>query len=101
MVAKTLVNTTRSFDVVGRWGGEEFLAVIANVNHEELVRTANRFRLLVDKSRLPGTDRIHVTVSLGAASARAGESVEELLKRVDQYLYRSKAAGKNCVTDER
>jgi diguanylate cyclase (GGDEF)-like protein/PAS domain S-box-containing protein len=98
MVAKTIVNSTRSFDVVGRWGGEEFLAIIANVSGEELIRTANRFRLLVEKSRLPGEHSIHVTVSLGAAIARPGETTQELIKRVDEYMYRSKAEGKNRVT---
>ena len=100
MVAKTIVNTIRSFDVVGRWGGEEFLAVIANVSREELIRTASRFRLLVEKSRLPGAQPIRVTISLGAAIARPGETVQELIKRVDGYLYRSKAEGKNRVTSE-
>ncbi len=98
MVAKTIANTSRSFDVVGRWGGEEFLAVIANVSHEELMQTANRFRLLVERSQVPGPHPVRVTISLGAAIARKGEGIDDLIKRADQYLYRSKSAGKNCVT---
>ena len=98
MVAKTIANTTRSFDVVGRWGGEEFVAVIANVSHEELLQTANRFRILVERSRVPGVQPVRVTISLGASIASPGESIEDLLKRADHYLYRSKSAGKNRVT---
>ncbi len=98
MVARTISHAARSFDVVGRWGGEEFLGIIANVNDEELVRTARRFRALVQLSRLPGRHSIGVTVSVGAAIARPGESLADLLQRVDRHLYESKAAGKNRVT---
>ena len=98
MVARTITHSARSFDVVGRWGGEEFLAVIANVERDELMRTANRFRSLVEQSRLPGADAVSVTISIGAALARDGEPVAELLKRADRLLYQSKAAGKNRVT---
>ncbi len=98
MVAKTIASTSRSFDVVGRWGGEEFLAVIANLGQEELVQTANRFRLLVERSLLPGDHPVGVTISRGAAIAGPGERIEDLLKRVDHCLYRSKSAGKNRVT---
>ncbi len=98
MVAKTLANTTRSFDVVGRWGGDEFVAVIANVSREELLQTANRFRLLVERSRVRGAHPVGITISLGAAIAGPEESVGELLKRADLCLYRSKSAGKNRVS---
>lgn len=100
MVARTVTHSARSFDVIGRWGGEELLAVIANVERDELARTANRFRSLVGQSRLPGTDAVSVTISIGAALARDGETVADLLKRADRLLYESKAAGKNRVTTD-
>ncbi len=52
MVAKTHQNSLRFFDVVGRYGGEEFLVVIANVNREELSATVNRFRMFVEQSSI-------------------------------------------------
>jgi diguanylate cyclase (GGDEF)-like protein/PAS domain S-box-containing protein len=98
MVALTLVNSVRSFDVVGRWGGEEFIIVIANVDGAELQASAYRFRALVEQSSLPAEIPLRVTVSVGATIARPEDTIETLLKRVDDLMYRSKAAGRNCVT---
>ncbi len=98
MVAKTLQNSVRSFDVIGRWGGEEFLAVIANVDREELLATASRFRALVEESGIPAVPGIRVTISLGATLARPDDEMASLLKRVDQLMYESKSAGRNTAT---
>jgi diguanylate cyclase (GGDEF)-like protein/PAS domain S-box-containing protein len=98
MIAKTLQNSVRSFDVVGRWGGEEFLAVIANVDREELLATVNRFRALVEESSIPAVPGLRVTISLGATLARTDDEMASILKRVDQLMYESKAAGRNSAT---
>jgi diguanylate cyclase (GGDEF)-like protein/PAS domain S-box-containing protein len=98
MVAKTLQNSVRFFDVVGRWGGEEFLAVIANVNREELLATVNRFRVLVEQSSIPAVPGLRVTISLGATLARPGDDMASIIKRVDKLMYESKAAGRNFAT---
>jgi diguanylate cyclase (GGDEF)-like protein len=97
-VAKTLQNSVRSFDVVGRWGGEEFLAVIANVDGEELLAAANRFRALVEESSIQAVPGLRVTISLGATIARTDDDIASILKRVDQLMYESKAAGRNAAT---
>jgi diguanylate cyclase (GGDEF)-like protein/PAS domain S-box-containing protein len=98
MVAKTLQNSVRFFDVVGRWGGEEFLAVIANVNRDELLATVSRFRLLVEQSSIPAVPGLRVTISLGATLARPGDETTSIIKRVDKLMYESKAAGRNAAT---
>lgn len=98
MVAKTLQNSVRFFDVVGRWGGEEFLAVIANVNREELLATVNRFRVLVEQSSIPAVPGLQVTISLGATLAHPGDDMASIIKRVDKLMYESKAAGRNIAT---
>jgi diguanylate cyclase (GGDEF)-like protein/PAS domain S-box-containing protein len=98
MVARTLSKAVRSFDIVGRWGGEEFLAVVANVERDELIATANRFRALVEQSIHPAHTALHVTVSIGVARARPEDTVADLLKRADRLMYESKAAGRNRVT---
>ena len=67
MVAKTLSNSVRSFDFVGRWGGEEFLAMLANVDAAQLHAFASRIRALVEQSHLAvGTagEQVRVTVSI-------------------------------------
>jgi diguanylate cyclase (GGDEF)-like protein/PAS domain S-box-containing protein len=98
MVAKTLMNSARSFDVVARWGGDEFIVVIANVENEQLIATANRFRTLVEQSsRVLGPVQ-HITISVGATLARSDDSEAMVLERADRFMYQSKAAGKNRVT---
>jgi len=98
MVAKTLMNSARSFDVVARWGGDEFIAVIANVDREQLIATANRFRILVEQSSRAASPVRQVTISVGATLARSSDTEESVLERADRLMYESKSAGKNRVT---
>lgn len=99
MIAKTLLNNLRPFDVLGRWGGEEFTAIIANVNEQQLYSIANRFRLLVENSALhKGSDIIQVTISIGATFAQSNDTMDTLLKRADQLMYHSKLSGRNRVS---
>jgi diguanylate cyclase (GGDEF)-like protein/PAS domain S-box-containing protein len=100
MVAMTLQNSVRSFDVVSRWGGEEYVAVIAHVDGRELAATANRCRALVEQSRPAAAEFARVTISLGATLARPDDTLESLIKRADGLMYMSKAAGKNVVTTD-
>ena len=81
MVAKTLMNSARSFDVVARWGGDEFIAVIANVDREQLIATANRFRILVEQSSRAAGPVRQVTISVGATLARSDDTEATLLER--------------------
>jgi diguanylate cyclase (GGDEF)-like protein len=98
-VAKTLAHHCRSFDLVGRWGGEEFLCVLSHLGKvQNLRRTAERFRNLVAKSSIPWNDNpISVTISLGATMVRADDSLDSIMQRVDHLLYQSKDAGRNCL----
>jgi diguanylate cyclase (GGDEF)-like protein/PAS domain S-box-containing protein len=98
LVARTLHANCRSFDIVARWGGEEFGAIISHVDAQQLVRVAEKFRLMVAASdlRLPG-QAIGVTISVGAVAAQANETAETLLSRADQALYEAKRQGRNRV----
>lgn len=99
MVAKSLVSCSRSFDTVGRWGGEEFVAIIVNVDEPRLRAIAERYRIIIEKSLLAvDNGQINVTISLGATLGKAGDSLESLVSRADALMYRSKLAGRNCVT---
>jgi len=98
MVSRTLQNSVRSFDLVGRWGGEEFIAVIANVDREQLLATVNRFRLLVEQSSISSVPGLRVTISLGATLARPGDDMTTIIKRADGLMYESKTAGRNSAT---
>jgi diguanylate cyclase (GGDEF)-like protein/PAS domain S-box-containing protein len=97
-IARTLQNSVRSFDVVSRWGGEEYVAVIANVEGDELIRTANRCRALAEQSRVPADASLRITVSIGVTLARADDTAASIIKRADRLMYQSKDAGRNRVT---
>ena len=83
LVARTLRANCRSFDIVARWGGEEFSAIISHVDAEQLVLVAEKFRSMVAVSnlRLPG-QAIGVTISVGAAPAGADDTAETLHERI-------------------
>jgi diguanylate cyclase (GGDEF)-like protein/PAS domain S-box-containing protein len=102
MVAQTLLKNCRSFDLVGRWGGEEFLCVISNLKDaDQVIVTADRLRALVESAWVSLPDcSLHVTISLGVTLARLQDSPETLIQRADDLMYRSKDAGRNRVTYE-
>lgn len=99
MVSRTLMNNVRPFDLVGRWGGEEFLGVIVNVSAEQLQDLADRLRTLVEHSHLEYEGkRLQVTISLGITMAQGEDTMATLIKRADDCLYQSKKEGRNRVT---
>jgi diguanylate cyclase (GGDEF)-like protein/PAS domain S-box-containing protein len=100
MVGWTLANAVRRNDAAVRWGGEEFLVVCPRIGGASLAEVAERVRALVERSwlRLEDGRRISVTVSIGAAMSRRGDSLTGLAARADEMLYASKAAGRNRVT---
>ena len=101
MVARTLGASLRSVDALGRWGGEEFVAVVSNATGEQLRVAAERCRALVAQSALEvGQHQVRVTISIGAALARAEDTTESLLERVDRSMYRAKVGGRNRVESE-
>jgi|Deesub1362A_J573_1020465.scaffolds.fasta_scaffold04242_2 diguanylate cyclase (GGDEF)-like protein len=101
MVAATLSENTRESDVVGRWGGEEFIVILPHTNKEELLSTAERLRKTIEGSVLDiGTKKIRVTISVGGTTARPNDTIETLVKRADQLMYQSKASGRNRVTTD-
>ncbi len=97
MVARTLNGSTRSSDVVGRWGGEEFLGIISHTGPEILAEIGERFRMLVQQCSLDTPAPLQVTISIGGAIATADDTPNSLVDRADQMLYRAKTQGRNRV----
>ncbi len=98
MVARSLVNGIRSFDIVGRWGGDEFVVLVVNVGEEQLRAVGEKLRRLVGSSGFAeGEEPIRVTVSVGGVVAAAGERPETVLRRADRLMLASKAARGNRV----
>jgi len=99
LVASTLARSLRPFDLSCRWGGEEFLALILNVDEIQLGVVAERVRALIAQTRVPlGKDYLSVTVSIGATLAQTADTLESLIRRVDKLMYRSKMTGRNRVS---
>ena len=91
-VAKTLTGTLRPTDIVGRWGGDEFIAIAHHVNNEILRQLAERCCALVAQTTFPSSDGspVSMSVSIGGTLALPGDTAEKLIKRADELMYRNK-----------
>lgn len=99
MLSHTLKHNLRDSDIVARWGGEEFIVLIKNVDKYILVSIAEKLRNLIEKSMIKLEDNyLSVTVSIGATMFCAGETDQSILSRADQALYNSKRTGRNKLT---
>lgn len=100
--AKTLLGSLRPTDTVGRWGGDEFLAIARNVNLEILRELTQRCVALIGATTVLSGDgkRIPMTSSVGAALSRSAETAEELVHRADKLMYQSKTGGRGRATTE-
>ncbi len=100
-VSKTLSNGLRPFDIFGRWGGEEFVALLVNLNEEHLYSVSERLRLLVEQLVISvNSIDVRATVSIGATLARKNDNINIIIKRADQLMYKSKVSGRNCTTTD-
>jgi len=98
-VADTLIQNSRPFDIIGRWGGEEFIGIMRNITPQQLEHLGNRLRVLVENSYLSlKKDKLHITISIGATLVRDDDDMDTLIKRADSLLYQSKSAGRNRLT---
>lgn len=95
-LGRLLADHVRPNDIVGRYGGEEFLVVLRSADGEAARRVAERIRQSIASAQIPGVSR-SVTVSAGVASRAPGESVAELVVRADIALYSAKRDGRDRV----
>jgi len=99
VIARTLIETARPFDTIGRWGGEEFVCVFPNVDAERLNNIAERIRMLIQHSRAHvNGHNIAVTVSIGGTLARIDDTPDSIIQRADSAMYFSKKKGRNQAT---
>jgi diguanylate cyclase (GGDEF)-like protein len=91
----------RAIDFMGRFGGEEFLLVLTQTGLDGARECVERVRNQTARTgfNLSGSDR-NMTVSIGIAQYRPGESIRETLERADAALYRAKAGGRNRIECE-
>jgi diguanylate cyclase (GGDEF)-like protein len=95
-LGRLLRDHVRPNDVVGRYGGEEFVVVLRDAGTDAARRVAERIRQSISGCTIAGLSR-RVTVSAGVAPRARGESISELIARADLALYAAKRAGRNRV----
>ena len=101
-VVDTIRDTSRGIDVIGRWGGEEFVVLLRDCSMVAALITAERLRGGIERMDPTATplrygSQKQITASIGVAEFRDEESIADLLARADAALYRAKESGRNCV----
>lgn len=100
-VAECIKNELRDYDAVGRYGGEEFVAMLPNAGANAAMRAAERIRARIEECSItsePNEPAMRLTASIGVATYPSyGSELDELIRAADTALYAAKAAGRNAV----
>lgn len=94
-VARLIEDETYSGEIVGRYGGEEFVMVCPETDYDAALERAERLRRVLMQTQFAGRSDLRVTASLGVAQIEPGDTIETLLKRADEALYAAKDGGRN------
>ncbi len=102
--AERIKDNLRSFDMVARLGGEEFVAILPDVSPERAYMVAERLRRSIADEAIPCSvedGSLKVTTSVGGTIINnGGHSISEVLERADKCLYDAKHGGRNCTVFE-
>jgi diguanylate cyclase (GGDEF)-like protein len=91
----------RKYDYAGRYGGEEFFVVLSNSTEQQALSIAERFRKHMEETVVTcAGESITVSVSIGVARYRPGESHESWIERADRAMYQAKQAGRNRIVQD-
>jgi len=100
-ITQVAVQELRSADVIGRYGGEEFIILLPMTNSEQAFSLAERIRMAVAALGVPSEKgNTTVTLSIGIVEKEwrsSSESVEDVFNRADEAMYTAKQAGRNCT----
>jgi diguanylate cyclase (GGDEF)-like protein len=94
-LANVLQANTRETDVLGRWGGEEFIVICPHTEQDGAVKLAENLRTHVQSQHMPTVGQI--TASFGVATYRSGDQPKDIVTRADAALYQAKHLGRNGV----
>lgn len=96
VIVATVKGELRQTDVVGRWGGEEFLLIAVQTPEQGALELGERLRLRIAETPIPaGFTTLRLSASFGIAESSTTDTAESLIDRADQGLYKAKAKGRN------
>ena len=97
-LSNLLSDNVRSTDMVGRWGGEEFMIVCPETNSDGARQLAEKIQSVIEQYDFPS---IHtMTCSFGISDSREGDRIENIVGRADSALYRAKKEGRNRICQD-
>jgi diguanylate cyclase len=97
-LAALLQKRMRPNDKLGRYGGEEFCAILVETNLQSAAKIANELReLIAAHPFVADKHEVNATISIGASTLQPGMKTEDLYKRADEMLYQAKRTGRNKV----
>ncbi len=96
--ANILKKHSRKTDIVGRWGGEEFIIICLDTNIQGATNLAENLRASIEEFEFSIIN--HKTVSIGVSEVKDTDNIKTLIKRVDDYLYKAKESGRNKVISD-
>lgn len=97
-IASSIKADMRKNDLVGRWGGEEFLGIYEIKNDYEASIIAEKLRKLIENTEINHQDeRLHVTISVGVTTPKIDDTIESIIERADKLMYKAKEKGRNRV----
>jgi diguanylate cyclase (GGDEF)-like protein len=94
-ISNLLLRELRSVDILCRWGGEEFVALLPAANIGDACHIAEKIRQSIETISIEGIPKI--TASIGVSQVQEGDNLHEVIERADKALYMAKIAGRNCV----
>ena len=96
---RTVQRQIRETDSFGRYGGEEFLLMLPETCVDEALSLAERVRMSIEKMGFAALPDLGISVSIGVAEFRLGESIAQTVARADEALYLAKSGGRNRVVN--
>lgn len=96
-VVEIIQKNIREHDILGRWGGEEFVLIAPNADQQIAYRIGEKLRELIAAYTFVPENPLKVTASFGVTAIAANEDFEYALKRADIALYEAKSQGRNCT----
>ncbi|MCK4561130.1 MAG: diguanylate cyclase [Calditrichia bacterium] len=101
LIAKTIIQNIRKSDTLARYGGDEFVMILPELDKHQSKSLAEKLCMVIGKTKVPrkkSTPKVNLTVSLGISTfPDDGRSEDDLLKKADEALYQAKDLGRNAV----